>query len=174
MLSKYQPNFDSLDHDCAGLLASALLRRYPDFGQVDSTQIFTRCEEMSIDHADVVMSLAHDPSPLAVRTLEALVGKPIEHGFPCLKTPPKAAEGASATPTYREPKVRAPRNSVTDPRVITHVAPNPKKPGSASYDRFALYRVGMSVNDAIAAGVKREDIAWDSDSKRGFIKFGEA
>jgi hypothetical protein len=31
----------------------------------------------------------------------------------------------------------------------------------------------MTVNEAIAAGVKREDIAWDSESKRGFIKFGE-
>lgn len=172
MLSKYQPNFDSLDHDCAGLLASALLRRYPDFGQVDSAQILTRCEEMSIDHADVVMSLAHDPSPLAVRTLETLVGKPIEHGIPCLKTPPRAAEGAPATPTYREPKVRAPRNSVSDPRVIVAMVPNPKKPGTASHDRFALYRVGMTVNEAIAAGVKREDIAWDSDPKRGFITLG--
>ena len=175
MLSKYQENFSALDHDCAGLLADALLRRYPDFGRVDSTQIFTRCEEMSIDHADVVMSLSQDASPLAVRTLETLVGKPIERGWPALRGPAPVPKAADGTPVpAREPKVRAPRNAVTDPRVITHVAPNPKKPGSASFDRFALYRVGMTVNEAIAAGVKREDIAWDSDSKRGFIKFGEA
>lgn len=174
MLAKYQSNFDSLDPECADLLADALLRRYPDFGRVDSTQIFMRCEEMSIDHADVVMSLAHDSSPLAVRTLEALIGKPIEQGWPCLKGPspkPKTDEGAPAP--AREPKQRVARNTVTDPRVIVYVAPNPKKPGSASFERFALYREGMTVNEAIAAGVKREDIAWDSDPKRGFIRFGE-
>jgi len=176
MLSKYQENFSALDHDCAGLLVSALLRRYPDFGQVDPTQILTRCEEMSIDHADVIMSLSQDTSPLAVRTLETLIGKPIQHGWPALMgsaPSPKAAD-VSPAPKYREPKVRAPRSAVTDPRVISYVAPNPKKPGSASFDRFALYRVGMTVNEAIAAGVKREDIAWDSDTKRNFIKFGEA
>jgi len=174
MLSKYQPNFASLDPDCAGLLASALLRRYPDFGTVDPSQVFVRCEELRIDHADVVMSLANDPSPLAVRTLETLVGKPMEKGWPCLSGAAPAPVNPDGTPApVREPKVRAPRNAVTDPRVIVYVAPNPKKPGSASFDRFALYRVGMTVNEAIAAGVKREDIAWDSESKRGFIKFGE-
>lgn len=174
MLSKYQANFAALDTDCSFLLADALLRRYPDFGRVDPTQIFTRCEEMSIDHADVVMSLAHDSSPLAVRTLETLIGKPIDMGWPCLKGPspkPRTEEGAPAP--VREPKQRVARNSVTDPRVIAHVAPNPKKPGSASFDRYALYRVGMTVNEAIAAGVKREDVAWDSDPKRGFIRFEE-
>ena len=175
MLTKYQPNFSALDSDCAGLLADALLRRYPDFGRVDPHQVYTRCEEMSIDHADVVMSLAHDGSPLAVRTLETLVGKPIERGWPCLsgKPPaPKVGEAPAIVP--REKAQRAPRGSVRDPRIIVEVAPNPKKPGSASFDRFALYRVGMSVDEAIAAGVKREDIAWDSDTKRGFIKLGEA
>jgi hypothetical protein len=58
---------------------------------------------------------------------------------------------------------------VTDPRVIVSVLPNPKRPGSASFDRYALYRVGMTVDEAIAAGVKREDIAWDSASSRKFI-----
>jgi hypothetical protein len=177
MLSKYRPNFDSLDSDCAGLLAGALLRRYPDFGSVDPSQVFMRCEEMSIDHADVVMSLANDPSPLAVRTLEALVGKPIDKGWPCLSGAAPVVTDADGVPAparvVREKAQRAPRNAVTDPRVIVYVAPNPKKPGSASFDRFALYRVGMTVNEAIAAGVKREDVAWDSETKRGFIKFGE-
>lgn len=174
MLAKYQPNFESLDSACSALLAEALLRRYPDFGKVEPSMVYHRCLEMSIDHADVVMSLAHDSSPLAVRTLETLVGKPIEQGWPCLKGPKPVVEGEAPPAPARQPKVRVARNAVTDPRVITHVAPNPKKPGSASYDRYALYRVGMTVNEAIAAGVKREDIAWDSDPKRGFIQFEES
>lgn len=45
---------------------------------------------------------------------------------------------------------------------------NPKRPGSASYDRFALYTDGMTVEDAIKAGVKTADIAWDVS--KGFIE----
>lgn len=45
---------------------------------------------------------------------------------------------------------------------------NPKRPGSASADRFALYRSGMTVKAAVEAGVKSEDISWDQ--RKGFIE----
>lgn len=38
---------------------------------------------------------------------------------------------------------------------------NPKRPSSQSHARFALYKSGMTVKDALGAGVSTADIAWD-------------
>lgn len=48
---------------------------------------------------------------------------------------------------------------------------NPKRVGSASHDRFALYSDGMTIGAAIEKGVKTDDIAWDV--KKGFIEVVE-
>lgn len=45
---------------------------------------------------------------------------------------------------------------------------NPKKPGSASFDRFAKYEDGMTVEAALNAGVIRGDLG--HDTKKGFIQ----
>ena len=45
---------------------------------------------------------------------------------------------------------------------------NPKRAGSKSADRFALYKDQMSVAEAIAAGVTVGDLNYDTD--KGFIK----
>jgi hypothetical protein len=45
---------------------------------------------------------------------------------------------------------------------------NPKRAGSASHDRFALYEDGMTIAAAVEKGVKTEDIAWDV--RKGFIE----
>lgn len=173
MLSKYQSNFDALPPAAEALVASALLRRYPKLPPHTPGGLFRMCEDAGFDQADVVCAVAGDSSPLAVQALEILAGIPVTVGTPCLTKPKPVKVGtksAEAPARVREPQpARAPRQSVTDPRVITAVVPNPKRPGSASFDRFALYRVGMTVNEAIAAGVKREDIAWDSDPSRRFI-----
>ena len=50
------------------------------------------------------------------------------------------------------------------------VAENPKRPGSASYERFALYQDGMSVAEYLEAGGRRSDIRWDT--ARAFIAIG--
>lgn len=47
---------------------------------------------------------------------------------------------------------------------------NPKRSGSASAQRFALYKNGMTVKSAREAGVTTADIDWDV--KRGFVKIG--
>ena len=47
---------------------------------------------------------------------------------------------------------------------------NPKRVGSASFDRFALYQDGMTVAEYLEAGGWRSDLRWDS--KRGFIALG--
>jgi aldehyde dehydrogenase (NAD+) len=67
----------------------------------------------------------------------------------------------------------APATSVNGARRITWVTEeNPKQERSKSHDRFALYRVGMTVDEFIAAGGKREDIKWDME--RGFIRLDGA
>ena len=58
-------------------------------------------------------------------------------------------------------------------QVITlRVSENPKKPGSAARERFALYRSGMTVEQALKAGVLPIDLRWDSDPRRQFITIG--
>ena len=44
---------------------------------------------------------------------------------------------------------------------------NPKREGTASADRFSKYKDGITVEQALAAGVKSADLDWDS--KKGFI-----
>jgi hypothetical protein len=63
-----------------------------------------------------------------------------------------------------EPPTGRPR--FTDDQRITLLArENPKR--GASRERFALYRDGMSVGEALAAGITRGDLKWDTD--RDFI-----
>ena len=71
------------------------------------------------------------------------------------------AEG-QAERTGRPPAT--PPESVID-IVVTE---NPKRPGSASFDRFALYRNGMTVAQYLEAGGHRSDLNWDES--RDFIR----
>ena len=168
MLDKYRPNIESLDRDSAALVAAHLSRRHG--AEVSPDSLFDACVALGVDQADVVLAVAHDPSPLAVRALETVVGKPIERGRPALLQ--RHARRYEAPEGERpEPKSTLTRTPVqrTDPRRIVHVAPNPKKPGSKSYERYAAYREGMTVSEAIAAGVTSADVKWDHD--HGFIRF---
>lgn len=47
---------------------------------------------------------------------------------------------------------------------------NPKRKGSKSFDKFAKYKDGMTVEQAAAAGITGADLSWDT--KHGFIKIG--
>lgn len=50
---------------------------------------------------------------------------------------------------------------------ITHVATNPKLPGSKSYDRYFCYAGCTTVAEAIDNGIYKADIRWDWE--RGYI-----
>lgn len=84
----------------------------------------------------------------------------------------KKEEGAAPAPKAerfnREHKIRMLSNAEG---VKYGASNNPKRAGSSSHDRFALYEDGMTVAAAIEKGVKTEDIAWDV--KKGFIEVGE-
>jgi hypothetical protein len=49
---------------------------------------------------------------------------------------------------------------------------NPKRPGSSSHGRFALYVDGMTVKEAIEAGLRRDDITWDVN--KGYLTLSAA
>jgi hypothetical protein len=46
---------------------------------------------------------------------------------------------------------------------------NPKRDGSAAHARFAKYKSGMTIQQALDAGITRGDINWDSKPEQGFI-----
>ena len=52
--------------------------------------------------------------------------------------------------------------------IILLVSGNPKHPTSAAFQRFDLYRDGMTVGDFLNAGGTRQDLWYDQD--HGFIR----
>ena len=80
----------------------------------------------------------------------------------------QAAQAAEqSSPAAAEPKTRGPRG-VAETAVITlKVQGNPKRAGSKAYDRFALYRDGMTVAEALDAGITTPDLVYDS--KHGLV-----
>jgi hypothetical protein len=79
-------------------------------------------------------------------------------------------EATKTRPPAREPKI-ATTGVITFGKnaegVEYGVENNPKRAGSAANERFARYKAGMTVAEAIEAGVTRADINWDV--KQGFI-----
>lgn len=87
-------------------------------------------------------------------------GPVVAPAAPPAATAPAAAKGvkgwAKAGATYH-----------ADDAVITAVTPNPKKPGTATYHRYANYAVGRTLAQVKKLGTTAGDILWDIP--RGFI-----
>jgi hypothetical protein len=157
MLDRYRDNFAALTPEEATHAASAIARRHPTFPSATTgTALYDACASVPLDQADVVLSMARDSSAIGVVCLEKIVGSPIQR--PTQKQP--------RTPKPKTP--RAPRPELRDDRVVRLIATdNPKRPGSASHARFALYRDGMSVQEFCRLGGTRADVKWDAE--RGYI-----
>ena len=56
---------------------------------------------------------------------------------------------------------RGPAPDYSDDSVITVLVANPKRPSTASWDRFSLYKDGLTVGEFLSKGGRRADIAWD-------------
>jgi hypothetical protein len=72
--------------------------------------------------------------------------------------------GEPAAPTEEpkaEAKKRGPAAQYADDMVITVLVANPKRPNSKAFARFALYATGMTVREAMTAGLRRDDFRWD-------------
>jgi hypothetical protein len=65
-------------------------------------------------------------------------------------------------------RIRKNRPMIRKTAVVSLVArENPKKPGTEAYKRFQRYRDGMTVGEAMRAGIMRDDIRYDI--RRNFI-----
>lgn len=53
------------------------------------------------------------------------------------------------------------RKYTNDQKITIIAKENPKRPGTDSYKRFAKYKKGMTVAEALAAGVTSGDLNWD-------------
>lgn len=169
MQARYEPNFKTLTNEEADYFADAIVgslqRNFLTEDTTGGEALFNDLRMNDIDHKTACMSLANDPSIMAITILEKVVGKEIV----------KKANIAPAN--VRAPRVQrdgAPRPKVikNDPRVIYDVIPNPKRMGSASYDRYNFYKEGMTVQEFITAGGTAGDIK--HDVSKGFIKLKDA
>ena len=88
---------------------------------------------------------------------------------PVVAPPAPAAPAApAAKPARFKGWAKAGATYHADDAVITAVAPNPKKPGSATHARYATaYAVGRTIAQAKKLGATAGDILWDLP--RGFI-----
>lgn len=69
---------------------------------------------------------------------------------------------------------RGPAPEFADDMIINVLVANPKRANTASWDRFAMYKDGMTVGDFLAAGGRRADLSWDSDENRKYISITPA
>lgn len=82
---------------------------------------------------------------------------------------PAAKAAAPAKTKVAAPEKAAKAESGGDIRKITLLEKaNPKREGTASFERYALYKTGMTVDAYVGAGGVKADIAYDE--KKGFIK----
>ena len=77
------------------------------------------------------------------------------------KPAPKAKVGKPVVVTTSAAK-RGPQAQFADHQVITLLVANPKKPGSMAFRRYKLYVDGMTVREALDAGLRRDDFRWDT------------
>lgn len=169
MQARYEDNFKTLTNEEAEYFADAICgsldKDITELGEVSGKSLFTDLTTNNVDHKTACMSLANDPSPMAVTILEKVVGTAIVRKVPVV---PANLKVARATGTS------APRPKVikNDPRVIYDVIPNPKRMGSASYERYNFYKEGMTVQEFITAGGTAGDVK--HDVSKGFIKLKDA
>jgi hypothetical protein len=153
MLDHFAPYFTTLSIDAVHFVSEYLkLPSIPSNGD----ELFEYCSLAGLSHADVVVPLVRDLR--ATPVVEALIGRPITR-----RSPPKII----VEPTKRS------RTTKSDPRIITYIHPqNPKKPGTRAARIWDLYRVGMTVDEYVAAGGRRSAIRYDDE--HGFIQLAAA
>lgn len=83
-------------------------------------------------------------------------------------TPKKRAKAAAAKPTAKATPAPGTGAVPTGDDPIEYVQPNPKRAGTASGDRYALYMTARTVNEALALGAAPGDIP--HDFKKGLLK----
>lgn len=78
-------------------------------------------------------------------------------------------EAASAAPAEKKATVsKGPKGVLPTETISMLVAGNPKREGSKAKVRFDLYRDGMTVAEALEAGITTPDLIYDTS--HGFVK----
>lgn len=113
--------------------------------------------ELGIGQADVVMALLDANHPRMTRCAEWLIGRPITRCPPCLRP---------LGPPIGLGDVRSP-----DERRITFVEQNPRLPTTGAFYRYAIFRVGMTVQSFLMRGGQRRDVR--VAQRRGWIQLSE-
>jgi len=174
ILPRYEDAFAALTREELAVLLPALGLNTTD-GQGRSytgTWLLEHCRANHISQADVCLSLYQNTTPIAVQCIERLIMRPIDRRTPYevnisrLERPPGSHR--------RPPQARGQRPGSIDPAAVIRVlaTENPKKPGSESHTRFALYSDGMTVAAFLEAGGRKADLSWDCE--KGFITISEA
>ncbi len=86
----------------------------------------------------------------------------------------KPVEAAEKVVKARKPRPQnysGPLDKNATIRVL--VADNPKRPGSATHERFKLYKTGKTVAELLHQGVTTLDLRWDLGEGRNFIALDE-
>jgi len=165
---RYEVNFASLNDADAMFVAECVRQRYTKFvpaeaGPYESgTELFHHLDAYGYDQADVVLSLARQTAPEAVRILTLLIQPHTIERVPLGMT---AEVAAAPKPAHTLPTQNRARQ---DNRVVAYVAPNPKRQGSASYARYEAWEVGKTVTQCREAGVSGGDVT--HDIKKGFVR----
>lgn len=168
MIPRHEARFADLTPGQASRLSVTLGFTDQNDDLIAGTDLYEMCKSSGLTHAEVIMALASSPDPEAVLIVETLMGRPID-----VRRRGESAydpvTGRLIDPSAPRP---APRSSAarprTDSRVVTAVAPNPKKPGSATHSRYAGWVVGDTVSACMARGLTSADVAYDID--RGFVQ----
>lgn len=151
------------------------LRRVDEYAKVVWTAFVEKAHPAPKDPAELVKLIVRD------RKLSIQESKKME-----AEAPTTAATEATVAPKAKKVKAEgeaaAPKAARYNPdhkiRLLSNAEGakygpenNPKRAGSASYDRFALYEDGMTIAAAVEKGVKTDDVAWDI--RKGFIEVVE-
>jgi Protein of unknown function (DUF2786) len=84
--------------------------------------------------------------------------KPTVQPQPEPKKPEPKAKKAKAKTTGGK---RGPAPTYRDDQTIVVLVSNPKRPGTQAFARYAHYKTGMTIAEALAAGLRRDDFRWD-------------
>jgi hypothetical protein len=103
--------------------------------------------------------------PMSVSSARRKVVPPVKAGAKSPKSAKAKAKAAAANGARGRPGLFA-----VDAKIKVLVDANPKRKGSDSAKRFAKYKTGMTVSDALKAGVTWPDLRWDRDHK--YISIG--
>ncbi len=91
-----------------------------------------------------------------------VAGKATKGAKAAVKAAPKAQRESLGDRTLKGAGIVDPKKKI---KVL--VQENPKRAGSAAHKRFAMYKSGMTVAEALHKGVTNLDVRWDAG--RGFI-----